>query len=177
MLSRARQKNRFVAYQVGEAEKIPFQANFFDFVYMTDVIHHVPDINRMFAEIHRVLKSGGKVCIVTQSHKQIEQRPIAQFFPGTVQVDQSRYPTIKAIIQATEQNYLHHLKDKILFEGEQLKVGAEFLELVRKKGYSMLHLLPEHKYRVGLHALEDALRNGPIIVKSAGETLVWLVKD
>jgi ubiquinone/menaquinone biosynthesis C-methylase UbiE len=177
MLSRARQKNRIIGYQVGKAEKIPFQPNFFDLVYMTDVIHHVPNINRMFVEIHRVLKSGGKACIVTQSHKQIEQRPIAHFFPGTVRVDQGRYPSIRAIVQAAEQNYLHHLKGKILFEDEELELGAEFLELVQKKGYSMLHLLPEHEYQRGLHALEDALRNGPIIAKSAGETLIWFMKD
>lgn len=176
MLSRARQKNRFVVYQVGEAEKIPFQANFFDFVYMTDVIHHVPDINRMFAEIHRVLQSGGKACIVTQSHKQIAQRPVAQFFPGTVAVDQGRYPAIQVIIKAAEHNCLNYLRKRSLFEGEEVELGVQFLELVQKKGYSMLHLLPEREYRTGLRALETELRNGPVTAQSAGETLIWFTK-
>jgi ubiquinone/menaquinone biosynthesis C-methylase UbiE len=114
MLSRAQQKNSLVAYQVGKAEKIPFQAGFFDFAYMTDVIHHVPDIHKMIAEIHRVLKFGGKVCTVTQSHKQIAQRPIAQFFPKTVQIDRCRYPGLRRIIKSAEHNYLSYLKKKIL---------------------------------------------------------------
>ena len=175
MLSKARQKNAFVTYQVGTAEQIPFQDNFFDFVYMTDVIHHVLDIHKMFAEIYRVLKAGGKVCIVTQSHKQIEKRPIARFFPGTVQADKGRYPGIRAIIKAAEHNQMSYLKKKILFKGEEIELGADFLELVRKKGYSMLHLLPEHKYQIGLRALEDVLSNGPIKSESAGETLIWFV--
>jgi hypothetical protein len=65
---------------------------------------------------------------------------------------------------------------EILFEDEEVELDADFLELVRKKGYSMLHLLPEHEYQTGLCALEDALRNGPITSKSAGETLIWFTK-
>lgn len=176
MLSKARQKNNFITYQVATAEQIPSEANFYDFVYMTDVIHHVPDIYKMFAEIFRVLKSGGKVCIVTQSYKQIEHRPIARFFPGTVQLDKCRYPEIRAITKAAEQNGLVYLKKKILFQGEEVELGADFLALIRKKGYSMLHLLPEEEYQMGLLSLEDAVRNGPIKLIAAGETQVWFVK-
>lgn len=177
MLNKAREKNKFVKYRVGAAEKIPLPDSFFDFVYMTDVIHHVPDISRMFAEIFRVLMPGGKVCIVTQSHKQIERRPIAHFFPGTARVDKDRYPDTKAIIQAAEYNQLRCRKKEILFEGEKVELGADFLELVQKKGYSMLHLLPEHEYQIGLRTLEDALRIGPFETKSAGETLIWFTKE
>lgn len=112
MLSKARQKNNVIKFHVGTAERIPVQANVIDFVYMTDVIHHVSDIHKMFAEIYRVLKADGKLCVVTQSHRQIEQRPIARFFPGTVQVDKARYPTIRTIISAAEQKYLSYLGKK-----------------------------------------------------------------
>lgn len=177
MLSKARQKNGFITYQAGTAEQIPSQANFYDFVYMTDVIHHIPDLHKMFAEIFRILRSVGKTCIVTQSHAQIEHRPIARFFPGTVRVDQRRYPDIPAILQVAERNGLYHLKTEFIFEGEEMELGADFLELVQKKGYSMLHLLPEHEYQNGLRALEDALKNGPILSESAGETLIWFSKQ
>lgn len=177
MLSKARQKNNVIKFQVGAAEQIPVQANVIDFVYMTDVIHHVSDISKMFAEIHRVLKLGGKVCIVTQSRKQIEQRPIAQFFPRTVQIDQCRYPGLKRIIKSAEHNCLSYLKKKILTQRREIELGAEFLELVRKKGFSMLHLLSEHEYQIGLLALKGALGNGPITAKSAGETFIWFRKD
>jgi len=175
MLSKARQKNKFITYQVASGEQIPSEANFYDFVYMTDVIHHVSDIYKMFAEIFRVLKPGGKLCIVTQSHKQIAHRPIARFFPGTVKIDKGRYPDVPTIVKAAEQNGLQYLKKTILFKGEEVELGTDFLALVRKKGYSMLHLLPEEEYQVGLRALEDAVRNGPIKLMAAGETEVWFV--
>ncbi len=176
MLSKARQKNGHIVFQQGTAEDIPFEDNFFDFAFMTDVIHHVGDIGRMFAEIHRVLGSRGKVCIVTQSHKQIEARPIVRYFPGTARVDKSRYPDIDEIIAAAQDRGLRCVKQEILFENNVIELGPDYLALVRKKGYSMLHLISEHQYRVGLKALESAMRKGPVKSKMAGETLVWFKK-
>jgi ubiquinone/menaquinone biosynthesis C-methylase UbiE len=147
MIGKAREKNSQVIFRQAAADDMPFEGNFFDFLYMTDVIHHIPDIRRMFCEIQRVLKPRGKACIATQSHRQIEKRPIAQYFPGTVRVDQGRYPDIPEIIAAAQSAGLIYLKEEILFAGEAIELGADFLELVRKKGYSMLHLLTEPNTR------------------------------
>lgn len=176
MLNQARQKNSRVVFELGDAAHLPFEADFFDFVYMTDVIHHVPDIGRMFAEIHRVLKTNGQVGIVTQSHYQIERRPIVQFFPGTAAADKARYPDIDQIIAQAEAQRLRFLKTTSLYENQAIELGPDFLELVKKKGYSMLHLIADKEYDVGLKRLADELRDGPIASKAAGETLVWFEK-
>ena len=183
MLEKARQKNREITFKVGQADNIPFDDNFFHLVYMTDVIHHIPDIDAMFAEIWRVLRSpdpesgtsGGKGCIVTQSHQQIEERPIAQYFPDTVEVDKARYPYIPDIIQAASVQGFADIKSEILPE-ETRELDADYLELVRKKGYSMLHLISDEEYQAGLVKLERAIRAGPIIVQPSGQTLVWFAK-
>lgn len=177
MLDKARPKNSDIIFQQGNAESIPFADGFFDFVYMTDVIHHVPDIGKMFGEIGRVLAPNGKICIVTQSHQQIERRPIVRFFPGTATVDKARYPDIPQIIAAATVVGLHFLKSSLLSEGAEVALDASFLELVQKKGYSMLHLISEEEYGQGLRKLEDALQHGPIQAKAAGTTLVWLAKE
>jgi len=177
MISKARQKNSHIIFQQATAEDIPAEDHFFDFVFMTDVIHHIPDIRKMFSEIHRILKRQGKICIATQSHQQIEKRPIAQFFPGTVRVDKGRYPDLDEIIAAAQSGRLTYLKQEILFEEKAVELGTDDLELVRKKGYSMLHLLTEQEYQTGLRKLENALQNGSIPARQAGETLVWFTKE
>jgi SAM-dependent methyltransferase len=177
MICKARAKNDRLHLLQAAATCLPSKAAFFDFVFMTDVIHHVPDIHRMFSEIHRILKPQGKACIVTQSHRQIEARPIAQFFPGTARVDKARYPKIEGVIAAARSAGLHCSKQEILFEGEIVELGADYLELARKKGYSMLHLLTEREYRAGLGRLEAALRHGPVKASSAGETLLWFTME
>ncbi|MCL2409600.1 MAG: class I SAM-dependent methyltransferase [Oscillospiraceae bacterium] len=76
----------------GDHREIPFADNYFDFIYMTDVIHHVPDLEMMFSELCRVLKSDGLICILTESHQQLETRFWVKYFPTTVAVEKRRYP-------------------------------------------------------------------------------------
>jgi SAM-dependent methyltransferase len=176
MLGKAKAKQSKVVFKQGNAAELPFEDEFYDFVYMTDVIHHVPDIGAMFAEVNRVLKEKGRVCIVTQSHQQIENRPIARFFPGTVAVDKRRYPDIPEIIANAEDQGLKLVKNAVLNENARIELGQEFLELVKKKGYSMLHLISDEEYYKGLQQLETELMKGNITVKLSGETMVWLTK-
>ncbi len=50
--------------QVASAEKLPYEENYFDFVYSFGVIHHTPNINAAVSEIYRVLKPGGRAVIM-----------------------------------------------------------------------------------------------------------------
>lgn len=52
----------------GDAETLPYDDGYFDFVYSFGVIHHTPSTEKVVAEIHRVLKPGGK-CWITVYHK------------------------------------------------------------------------------------------------------------
>jgi len=42
-----------------DAERLPFAANSFDLVFGHAVLHHIPDLERAFAEMQRVLAPGG----------------------------------------------------------------------------------------------------------------------
>jgi demethylmenaquinone methyltransferase/2-methoxy-6-polyprenyl-1,4-benzoquinol methylase len=48
----------------GSAERIPFPDNSFDFLSMGYALRHISDLSLAFAEFHRVLKPGGRVCIL-----------------------------------------------------------------------------------------------------------------
>jgi SAM-dependent methyltransferase len=44
-----------------DAERLPFDDASFDFVFGHAVLHHIPDLERAFAEFARVLRPGGRV--------------------------------------------------------------------------------------------------------------------
>jgi ubiquinone/menaquinone biosynthesis C-methylase UbiE len=44
-----------------EAEELPFEDESFDLVFGHAVLHHIPDLDRAFAEFRRVLRPGGMV--------------------------------------------------------------------------------------------------------------------
>jgi ubiquinone/menaquinone biosynthesis C-methylase UbiE len=46
--------------RVADAERLPYEDDRFDLVIGHAVLHHIPDLDRAFAEILRVLKPGGR---------------------------------------------------------------------------------------------------------------------
>ena len=50
--------------RVADAETLPFEDDSFDVVYSWGVIHHTPDVPRAASEILRVLRRGGRFCVM-----------------------------------------------------------------------------------------------------------------
>ena len=57
----ARRLDLPVATKVADAERLPFADEEFDLVFGHAVLHHIPDLNRAFAEFRRVLRPGGTI--------------------------------------------------------------------------------------------------------------------
>lgn len=50
--------------RVGDAERLPFEDASFDVVYSWGVLHHTPDTPRAVSEAIRVLRPGGRICMM-----------------------------------------------------------------------------------------------------------------
>ena len=50
--------------KVMDATKLDFPSEFFDKIYSCHTIEHIPDLDRFFREIERVLKPGGRLLLV-----------------------------------------------------------------------------------------------------------------
>jgi SAM-dependent methyltransferase len=50
--------------QTADAEQLPFPDDSFDFVYSWGVLHHTPDTPRAVREAIRVLRPGGRICVM-----------------------------------------------------------------------------------------------------------------
>lgn len=54
----------------GRAESLPFPDNHFDFLSMGYALRHISDLSKAFAEFERVLKPGGRLCILEMTKPQ-----------------------------------------------------------------------------------------------------------
>jgi ubiquinone/menaquinone biosynthesis C-methylase UbiE len=57
--------------QVADAEHLPFNNDSFDVVYSWGVIHHSPDTGRCAHEILRVLRPGGRFCVMVYNRRSL----------------------------------------------------------------------------------------------------------
>jgi ubiquinone/menaquinone biosynthesis C-methylase UbiE len=142
---------------------------------MTDVIHHVRDLISMFSQIRRVLKCGGRLCVVTESHKQIQSRFYNSYFPSLAANEKERYPDIQSIVDVAANERLIHEETEVLAAAQRRTISQEFLRCVEEKNYSMFHLLDEREYADGLARL-TADAGKAIDAVGAGESLIWIRK-
>jgi len=161
----------------GNHAKLPFDNDFFDFIYMTDVIHHVPDLFILFTELRRVCKPGGLICILTESHEQLATRFWVKHFPDTVAAERARYPDIPVIIQTAKAAGLSLHKCVSTDASHEAIVSEDFVRLAENKGYTMFRLISDEAYQSGLVALRKDCYNKTKIKCSHGETLLWLKKE
>jgi ubiquinone/menaquinone biosynthesis C-methylase UbiE len=53
-------KQRNVSWHIGHAQKMPFENNYFDFVYSHFGITHAENLESALKELHRILRNGGE---------------------------------------------------------------------------------------------------------------------
>jgi SAM-dependent methyltransferase len=179
MRSKAIAKNPGLRVLRGDHGELPFERRYFDFVYMTDVIHHVPDLDLLFEGLFSRLAPGGIVCVATESWSQIEARWYNVFFPSLAENEKARYPDIDEIAHRAVMAGFRLVDVETEPNPGPYRVDAAFLALVREKGYSMFRLLGEAEYERGYRTIREAALaggGGPFSSPGAGASIVWLAK-
>ena len=143
----------------GVAEELPFEDNFFDLVFSINVIHHVQSTIAYFQEALRVLKPNGIICTATDSQRKIRNRkPLAEYWPGTVNIDLKRYPSLTVLRQQMAGAGFIDIKDYEIQEPFEVTD----VEPYREKAFSCLHFISEEEYLSGLLRLEADLKAGSV---------------
>jgi SAM-dependent methyltransferase len=156
MISRGRDRWPDVEFRQGGAETFePDGLGPFDLVFSVDVIHHVQDPLEAYRRSHRLLRSGGFICTVTDSEAIIRTRqPLAAFFPETIDVDLARYPStaeLRSLMRTAGFSGIH--------EGVvEFSYVTKDISPYRDRAFSCLHLIPDAAFRRGLARLEEAAR-------------------
>lgn len=172
MLARARNAARWDDLVQASAESLPFPDRSFDVVMSTDVIHHVGDRERYFREAARVLRDGGWLVTVTDSHEVIPLRqPLSNFFPETVPIELRRYPPVPTLLaEMSGAGFTELQVDEVQHPYELTDIAP-----YRDKAFSSLLLIDNEAFRRGIAKLESALSSGPITCISR-YTLIWAAK-
>ena len=100
---------------VTEAEALPFEDESFDIVFGHAVLHHVPDVERAFAEFRRVLRPGGAIAFCGEPSRYGDRLAAVPKRAGMVLAPAWR-ELIRArprLVAETEQSHGHALEGEV----------------------------------------------------------------
>jgi len=99
MISQARSLTSLTRV-MGVGESLPFADKQFDFVSMGYALRHLPDLHIAFSEFHRVLKPGGRLCVLEISRPagKLQTLMLAGYFRLLL-------PIFARVLQASNQTH------------------------------------------------------------------------
>lgn len=169
MLAHAHGRGSRVVFGPGAAEDLPFERDTFDLLFSVDVIHHVRDRAVYYEQAYRVLTAGGWICTATDSEWIIRhRRPLATYFPETVEVELGRYEPVPGLQTAMARAGFEQISTPMV----ECAYDLTDIRPYREKAFSVLHLIPDAAFRRGIEQMEQDLARGPIPCVSR-YTLLW----
>ena len=99
MLAQARTLDRLLPV-LGVGESLPFDDRQFDFISMGYALRHLPDLRQAFAEFHRVLEPGGRVCVleISRPNGRLQTMLLSGYF-------QLLLPIFARLVEASHQTH------------------------------------------------------------------------
>lgn len=148
--ARAKLSNGRVQFRQASAEHLPLDDGSVDMLFMSMILHHLPDLPAMARECRRVLRTGGRVCARNCTRDIIY--PQSRFFPGML-------PMLAADLQSSEE--IAQLFEGVGFEkrahelvNHTVATGwPEFADKLALRADSFLARLPDGEFEVGMAAL------------------------
>lgn len=102
MITAARNKSHTVAWQVAQADVLPYTSRTFSGVLCTLAIHHFDTLIPAFQEIYRVLDTGNLV-IFTATPKQIHKYWLVEYFPEAMRKSAEQMPSLENVKNALNE--------------------------------------------------------------------------
>jgi cyclopropane fatty-acyl-phospholipid synthase-like methyltransferase len=174
MLAEARRLGGIAELERARAEDVAnvHGRSVFDLVFSVDVIHHVSDPAAYFAGAREVLRTGGRICTVTDSEDIIRRRrPLSEYWPETVSHELRRYPSVDFLSDSLRGFGFSEVRVFEVSREYQLDSAAAY----ERRAFSCLHLISDEEFVRGLARLRAALSIGPVVA-STRYVLIWGTK-
>ncbi|MEU8821328.1 class I SAM-dependent methyltransferase [Actinoplanes sp. NPDC048796] len=159
-----RERAPFQPVLAGHAADIPAADASVDAVWISTVIHHVPDLPAAAREIRRVLKPGGPVLIRSAFPGRHDGLTLCRFWPEAITALNGSYPAVATVEEAfaTAGFTTAGFEPVAQVSAPSLEHAATHL---RREAHTLLQLISDDAYARGVRRLSAAARTttGPQI--------------
>ncbi len=148
-----------VATVATEAEELPFEDESFDLVLGHAVLHHIPDLDRAFAEFRRVLRPGGMIAFAGEPSRYGDRLAALPKRTGTLVAPVWRRLTgaSRRAVPEAEQSHGHALEGEV---DVHAFAPADLRKLLSNAGFEDRHVggeeLLSNAWGWGLRTVESS---------------------
>jgi ubiquinone/menaquinone biosynthesis C-methylase UbiE len=147
-----------VRYIAGEAEHLPLKDGACAAVWISTVVHHVPDLQAGAREVRRILQPGGPVLIRSPFSGRHQGILWTYFFPSALQIAERRHPSVEATVKAFSVAGF----DKKSLQGVSEITASnlkEYADRIETRADSSLKLISDEEFGRGLGELRKSAEN------------------
>ncbi|WP_412753070.1 class I SAM-dependent methyltransferase [Krasilnikovia sp. M28-CT-15] len=158
-----RERAVFQPVVAGSADDVPFAEATLDGIWLSTVIHHIPDLTAAAREIRRVLKPGAPVLIRSAFAGRHGAISLFRWFPEAIVV-LDRYPSI-ADVEASFATAGFATAGCEPVPQVSAPSVAEAAAHLRREAHTPLQLISDDAYAAGVARLKDAAltESGPVV--------------
>ena len=149
-VARAKLGNARVEFRQASAEKLPLEDACADMIFMSMVLHHLPDRPAMTRECHRILRDKGRLCVRNCTRNIVY--PQSRFFPGMRPLVDAELPSSEDVVALFEAAGLRRRAHEIVTHTVAAS-WQEFADKLALRADSFLARLPDREFEAGLAAL------------------------
>jgi ubiquinone/menaquinone biosynthesis C-methylase UbiE len=139
-----------VEFRQLRGEALPIDDGAADMVFMSMVLHHLPDPSETARECRRILRPGGRVCL--RNGTRDVEIPQNRFFPGMPQLVEQTLPSNAAVRSLFEGAGFNTRAHDLITQ----RVAAHWQEFADKRTLradSLLVRIPDADFEAGIAAL------------------------
>lgn len=161
MLREARKKEgaEQVRWDMQDAMALTYPEESFDAVFMSHLLHNVDEPLKVVKECYRVLRLGGILLNRYGAIEDIREDPEHRFFPGTIELDEVRTPTVKVEKWFRTAGFRDVSSETIA--QQTCRSVEERLRKAELKSISVLSLINQSAFEQGLEAIRKYISNNP----------------
>jgi ubiquinone/menaquinone biosynthesis C-methylase UbiE len=149
----AKQLGSSIHFVRGSATAIPVESRAFDVVFISQVLHHLPDLHNAIVEMRRVLAVGGRLFVRQTTLENLDSYFYQRFFPEARSIDDRRLPPREKIIAAARTAGFSLAASVEIFQPEVAASSREYVAKVATRAYSDLAMISDESFARGMEEL------------------------
>ncbi len=158
--ARAKHQNVRLRFKQATGEKLPAPDSSIDMIFMSMVLHHLPDPGKVALECWRTLRTGGYVCIRNTLADEIDSYPYLDVFPSIRAIIAGQLIS-RARLNGIFQSLGFSLVASEAIPHEISPSWSAFAEKMALRADSFVAQLPDREFEAGVAALRERALSEP----------------